>query len=45
MTVISPDPRAVAALADEAFARQRTPLNAALVLQHGLTSLSTLSAQ
>jgi peptide/nickel transport system permease protein len=30
MTVISPDPRAVAALADEAFARQRTPLNAAL---------------
>ena len=30
MTVIAPDPRAVAALADEAFARQRTPLNAAL---------------
>jgi peptide/nickel transport system permease protein len=30
MTVIAPDPGAVAALADEALARQRTPLNAAL---------------
>jgi peptide/nickel transport system permease protein len=30
MTVVAPDPGAVAALADEALARQRTPLNAAL---------------
>ena len=30
MAVIAPDPGAAAALADEALARQRTPLNAAL---------------